>query len=155
MRDSAEDVEEEEGAAATKGSEARPRAFEKTMTPGVILRVTGMGAAGSVDTLAVYLNSLGELKFAENDPVAKVAHARFEKTGEQLCMRCVVVGLWLLSRTRALSHLLLFSLSSLTPPCPPLPPFLQRMLPRLLQPLLQAAPMWWLPLALRLQWQLC
>lgn len=47
------------------------------MTPGLILRISNLGESASVDTLQVFLNTIGELKFAEYDTNTRVAHCRF------------------------------------------------------------------------------
>ena len=81
-RDAAEEAEEDEEAPKAGAEEKGPRAFEKKLTPGVILRLSELGADASIDSLQLFLNSLGELKFAEYDPLARTANARFENAGE-------------------------------------------------------------------------
>jgi hypothetical protein len=84
-RDAAEVVDDEDENAPKAGAEGEaqaPRAFEKKLTPGVILRLSNLGQSASIDSLQLFLNSLGELKFAEYDPVTRTANARFENAGE-------------------------------------------------------------------------
>jgi lupus La protein len=86
-RDAAEVVDDEDENAPKAGAEGEahaPRAFEKKLTPGVILRLSNLGQSASIDSLQLFLNSLGELKFAEYDPVTRTANARFESAGESL-----------------------------------------------------------------------
>lgn len=58
------------------------REFKKDMTPGLILRISNLGEGASVDTLQVFLNTVGELKFAEYDTNTRVAHCRFASPEE-------------------------------------------------------------------------
>lgn len=77
-RDAPEVAEDDDEAPKEGADEKGPRAFEKKLTPGVILRLSELGQAASIDSLQLFLNSLGELKFAEYDPVTRTANARFE-----------------------------------------------------------------------------
>lgn len=45
--------------------------FEKTFVPGMIVKLSALGDGASIDTLAGYLQTLGDLKFVELDPTAK------------------------------------------------------------------------------------
>lgn len=63
------------------------RVFEKTLTPGVIVRLSQLGPSATMETLTGFLQQVGELKFAEFDPAAKTAYLRWDSAADAL--KCV------------------------------------------------------------------
>ena len=64
-------------AAAPAAAAAAPREFQKSLTPGVILLVSGLGDAFDGSALEAFLTEHGDIRFIEHDPVAKTVHVRF------------------------------------------------------------------------------
>ena len=69
------------------------RVFEKTLTPGVIVRLSQLGPSATMETLTGFLQQVGELKFAEFDPAAKTAYLRWDSATDALkCVETVVAN---------------------------------------------------------------
>jgi hypothetical protein len=65
----------------TAAPESTVRKFERTLRPGLIVRVTGVGAAATRDAFQAYLSTLPQqapAKFVEIDNASKTAYLRFE-----------------------------------------------------------------------------